>query len=101
MKDTKIDIKTKGILAGCIYNYMCDYEISHRDLYKRKTNPFPVGVGLIREILHQNKRVVKFQASKQIKLLKFFGIEKDFYYDAESKNYLPIEPDKRQDSNKA
>jgi hypothetical protein len=48
MKDTKIDIKTKGILAGCIYNYMCDHEISHRDLYRRATNPFPVGVGLER-----------------------------------------------------
>lgn len=92
MKETRIDKRTKGILAGCIYNYLHDNKITHRDICKRATNPFPVGTGLLREILHRNKRVVKFQPSKQLALLKFFGIEKDFYYDVETKNYIPFEP---------
>ena len=97
MKDTRIDKRTKGILAGKIYNYMHDNKIKHIHLYKKETNPFPVGVGLLREILHRSKRVVKFQPSKQLDLLKFFNIDEDFYYDVDTKNYIPIEPNKRTD----
>lgn len=97
MKKTRIDKRTKGILAGEIYNYLHDNKITHRVICKSATNPFPVGTGLLREILHRNKRVVKFQPSKQLALLKFFGIDKDFYYDVDTKNYIPIEPNKRTD----
>ena len=88
MKETRINQKTKDVLAGCIYKYMYDNSVKHEDLLKKATNPFPVGTGLLREILHQNKRVVKFHPSKQYALIMFFGIEDRFYYDAETKNYL-------------
>ena len=59
---------------------MAREDYKEKDFRKNGTAPFPVGIGLVRDLIYKMKRQTVWLPSNQMKVIKFFELEDKFIF---------------------